>query len=98
VKAIARIDVMLKPGISDVQGQVVERSLPAMGWENVSGVRVGKHLELVVEGPTLEALEQQIEEMCERFLANTVIESYEVVVEAVGGAGGQSERSKRPPA
>ena len=81
MKAIAKIDVMLKPGISDVQGQVVERSLPAMGWENVSGVRVGKHLELVVEGASLEVLKEQIEQMCEKFLANTVIESYTVTVE-----------------
>jgi phosphoribosylformylglycinamidine synthase subunit PurS len=81
VKALARIDVMLKPGISDVQGQVVERSLPAMGWENVSGVRVGKHLELVVEGTSLEALKEQVEKMCEAFLANTVIESYSVELE-----------------
>ena len=81
VKAVAKIDVMLKQGISDVQGQVVERSLPALGWENVSGVRVGKHLELVVEGASLEALKEQVEQMCERFLANTVIESYSVEVE-----------------
>jgi phosphoribosylformylglycinamidine synthase len=81
VKAVARIDVMLKPGISDVQGQVVERSLPAMGWENVSDVRVGKHLELVVEGASLDALREQVEKMCESFLANTVIESYTVELE-----------------
>ncbi len=81
IKAIAKIDVMLKPGISDVQGQVVERSLPAMGWENVSGVRVGKHLELVVEGASLDALKEQVEKMCEVFLANTVIESYSVELE-----------------
>jgi phosphoribosylformylglycinamidine synthase PurS subunit len=83
VRAVARIDVMLKPGISDVQGRVVERSLPAMGWENVSGVRVGKHLELVVEGPSLETLREQVEAMCERFLANTVIESYTVELEPI---------------
>lgn len=81
VKALARIDVMLKRGISDVQGQVVERSLPAMGWENVSDVRVGKHLELVVEGPSADALREQVEKMCESFLANTVIESYSIEVE-----------------
>ena len=69
---------MLKPGISDVQGQVVERSLPALGWENVSGVRVGKHLEFEVEGASLDVLKAQVEQMCERFLANTVIESYRV--------------------
>jgi phosphoribosylformylglycinamidine synthase subunit PurS len=73
--------VMLKPGISDVQGQVVERSLPAMGWENVSDVRVGKHLELVVEGTSIDDLKQQVEKMCEAFLANTVIESYAVELE-----------------
>lgn len=83
IKALARIDVMLKPGISDVQGQVVERSLPAMGWENVSGVRVGKHLELVVEGSSIDTLREQVEKMCEAFLANTVIESYTVEVEQI---------------
>ncbi|MCA1831034.1 MAG: phosphoribosylformylglycinamidine synthase subunit PurS [Actinobacteria bacterium] len=83
LRAVAKIDVMLKPGISDVQGQVVERSMPALGWQNVSEVRVGKHLELVVEGASIDALEQQVEQMCERFLANTVIESYTVdIVEA----------------
>jgi phosphoribosylformylglycinamidine synthase len=83
VRAVAKIDVMLKPGISDVQGQVVERSLPAMGWENVSGVRVGKHLELVVEGASLDELQIQVEKMCEAFLANTVIESYSVSLEPI---------------
>jgi phosphoribosylformylglycinamidine synthase subunit PurS len=81
VRAVAKIDVMLKPEISDVQGQTVERSLPALGWENVSGVRVGKHLELTVEGTSLDDLKSQVEQMCERFLANTVIESYSVQVE-----------------
>ena len=80
---MAKIDVMLKPGISDVQGQVVERALPALGWENVSGVRVGKHLELVVEGASLEALREQVEKMCEVFLANTVIESYSFELEPI---------------
>lgn len=81
VRAVAHIDVMLKPGISDVQGQVVERSLPAMGWENVRDVRVGKHLELVVEGASIDELRAQVEQMCESFLANTVIESYTVEIE-----------------
>jgi phosphoribosylformylglycinamidine synthase len=47
----------------------------------VSGVRVGKHLELDVEGPSLDEIRAQVEAMCERFLANPVIESYTVTVE-----------------
>ncbi len=73
---------MLKPGISDVQGQVVERSLPALGWENVSGVRVGKHLEFEIEGSSVESIREQVEQMCERFLANTVIEGFRVDIDA----------------
>jgi phosphoribosylformylglycinamidine synthase len=74
---------MLKAEIADPQGQTVEKALPALGWENVSGVRVGKHLELVVEGASLDALHEQIEQMCERFLANPVIESYSVELEQI---------------
>lgn len=81
VKAVARIDVMLKPEIADPQGQTVEKALPALGWENVSAVRVGKHLELVVEGPSLDKLREQVEQMCERFLANPVIEGYTITLE-----------------
>ena len=81
VKALAKIDVMLKEGISDVQGQVVERSLPAIGFDNVRSVRIGKHLELEVEGASLDAVKAEVEQMCERFLANPVIESYSIRVE-----------------
>lgn len=83
MRARALIDVMPRPGIADPQGQTVERSLPALGWENVSGVRVGKHLELMVEGPSIDAVRHQVEEMCRRFLTNPVIESYEFSLEPV---------------
>ena len=81
VKARARIDVMLKPEIADPQGRTVEKALPTLGWENVSDVRVGKHLELLLEGPSIDALREQVEAMCERFLANPVIESYTVTLD-----------------
>jgi phosphoribosylformylglycinamidine synthase subunit PurS len=81
VKARARIDVMLKPEIADPQGRTVEKALPTLGWENVSDVRVGKHLELLLEGASLDALREQVEAMCERFLTNPVIESYTVTLD-----------------
>ncbi|HVL81463.1 MAG TPA: phosphoribosylformylglycinamidine synthase subunit PurS [Actinomycetota bacterium] len=81
VRALARIEVTLKPGIADPQGQTVERSLPAMGWENVSEVRIGKHLELALEGESLDALREQVDEMCRAFLTNPVMEQYGFTLE-----------------
>ena len=64
-----------KEGILDPQGQAVERALPALGFEGVSEVRIGRLVELEVEDST------RIPEMCERLLANPLIEDYEVQVE-----------------
>ncbi|HEX9765211.1 MAG TPA: phosphoribosylformylglycinamidine synthase subunit PurS [Nitriliruptorales bacterium] len=69
------IDVMLKPEILDPQGRAVERALPGLGYDGVSGVRVGKHLELTVDAQDDE-LSARVEKMCADFLTNPVIESY----------------------
>lgn len=76
----ATVDVMLKPGISDPQGQTIERAMPALGFEGVSGVRVGKRITLTVDAADADTARAKVEEMCERLLANPVIESYEVSV------------------
>ncbi len=68
------IDVMLKPEILDPQGRAVERALPDLGFDGVQHVRVGKHLELEVEGDA--DLEARIEKMCADFLTNPVIETW----------------------
>jgi phosphoribosylformylglycinamidine synthase PurS subunit len=70
----ARVLIRPKEGILDPQGQAVERALPALGFEGVSHVRIGRLVELEVEDPS------RLEEMCERLLANPLIEDYEVVV------------------
>jgi phosphoribosylformylglycinamidine synthase len=69
------IDVLLKHEILDPQGRAVERALPGLGFDGVSDVRVGKHLELDVdaEGDELAA---QVDKMAVDFLTNPVIESY----------------------
>lgn len=74
----ARVSVMLKPGIADPQGQTIERALPALGFDGVGGVRVGKRIELELEAPDPQRARSLVLEMCERLLANPVIESYEV--------------------
>ena len=69
-----------KEGILDPQGQAVERALPALGYEDVSNVHVGRLVELDVDGDG--DVEAQVREMCERLLANPLIESYEVQLQA----------------
>ena len=76
----ATVEVMLKSGIADPQGQTIERAMPALGFEGVSGVRVGKRITLTLDAPEADTARARVEEMCERLLANPVIESYEVTV------------------
>jgi phosphoribosylformylglycinamidine synthase len=76
----ARVNVKLKPGIADPQGQTIERALPALGYDGVTDVRVGKLIELQVEAGGPDEAREKVEEMCRRLLANPVIESYEVSV------------------
>jgi len=71
----ARVHVMLKNGVLDPQGEAVRHALGAMGFDGVNGVRQGKVIELdLAEGAT----EADVNAMCEKLLANTVIESYSV--------------------
>ena len=71
----ARVDVMLKNGVLDPQGEAVKHALGALGVQGVEGVRQGKVIELELADGTTEAT---VRDMCERLLANTVIESYTV--------------------
>ena len=71
----ARVHVMLKTGVLDPQGEAVKHALGAMGFDGVNGVRQGKVIELDLADGTDEAA---IADMCEKLLANTVIESYRV--------------------
>jgi len=77
--------VQLKAGLLDPQGKAVEGSLPAMGWTNVSGVRVGRHVELMIEADSEQAAQDQAEEMAQRLLSNPVIEDFQILrAEQVG--------------
>ena len=70
-----RIRVLVRPkaGILDPQGQAVERALPALGFDGVANVHVGRLIELDVSDPA------RVPEMCEKLLANPLIEDYEIV-------------------
>jgi phosphoribosylformylglycinamidine synthase len=70
----ARVLIRPKEGILDPEGQTVERALPALGFHGVSDVRIGRLVELDVTDPA------RMEEMCEKLLANPLVEDYEVVL------------------
>jgi phosphoribosylformylglycinamidine synthase len=78
--------ISLRPGLLDPQGKAVEGSLPAMGWTNVSDVRVGKHVELTVDADSPREARAQVEEMARRLLSNPVIEDFRILTaEEVAG-------------
>jgi phosphoribosylformylglycinamidine synthase subunit PurS len=74
----ARIEVGHRPGILDPQGGVIERALPALGYGNVSHVRVGKSIRLRVDAADEGDARTQVEEMCVRLLSNPVIEDFTI--------------------
>ncbi|MEM7024387.1 MAG: phosphoribosylformylglycinamidine synthase subunit PurS [Pseudomonadota bacterium] len=77
----ARIHVRLKDGVLDPQGAAIGRALEHLGFEGVGGVRQGKLIELELDETDRANAERQLEEMCERLLANPVIETYAVSLE-----------------
>jgi len=76
----ARIKIMLKSGVLDPQGEAIKQALNNIGFESVSGVRQGKVIELEVDGSNKNEVRSEIENMCNKMLANTVIENFEIEV------------------
>jgi phosphoribosylformylglycinamidine synthase subunit PurS len=76
----AFVEVQLRPGIADPQGATIERALPALGFSGVSGVRAGKSFRLQVEAADNGEARRVVEELCNRLLANPVIEEASVSI------------------
>lgn len=76
----ARVTVTLKNGVLDPQGKAIEGSLGALGFDGVDSVRQGKVFDLSINGEDAKAAEKSISQMCEKLLANTVIENYHVEI------------------
>ena len=76
------VEVQLRPGIADPQGATIERALPALGFDGVRNVRVGKAMRFTVDANDAAAAEAEVVEMCGRFLTNPVIEDAVVTITA----------------
>jgi phosphoribosylformylglycinamidine synthase len=76
----ARVTVMLKSGVLDPQGEAVRHALGSLGFAGVNGVRQGKLIELDLAETDRTKAEAEVKAMCDKLLANTVIESYRVEI------------------
>ena len=72
----AKVHVTLKQGILDPQGKAIEHALDSLGFKNAANVRVGKYMELDVNETDKAKAEAQVRSMCEKLLANTILEEY----------------------
>src|SRR6185295_7383570 len=78
----ARIHITLKPGILDPQGKAIEHALATLGYRSVSHVRVGKHIELELDEAAIPDADAHVKAMCDKLLANTIIEEYAYELES----------------
>ena len=76
----ATVHVFLKNGVLDVQGKAVENALHGLGWPSVANARVGRVIEFDLAATDAAAAQAEVKAMCEKLLANTVIESYRVEI------------------
>ena len=74
----AKVHVTLKNGVLDPQGKAIQHTLASLGFDGVNGVRQGKFLELDLAETDATAAKAALTEMCEKLLANTVIENYDI--------------------
>ena len=77
----ARVHVTLKTGVLDPQGKAIEQALGSLGFDGVSGVRQGKVIDLALDEDDPDKARASLEAMCEKLLANTVIENYAIELE-----------------
>lgn len=76
----AKVHVTLKPGVLDPQGEAVRHSLGTLGFDGIDGVRQGKVIELDLTDTDEDAARKRVEDMCQKLLANTVIENYAIEI------------------
>ena len=76
----ARIKIMLKNGVLDPQGEAIKHALNNIGFESVTGVRQGKVIELEIDGSDKAQVRSELDKMCNKLLANTVIENFEIEI------------------
>ena len=75
------VEVSLREGVADPQGSTIERAVPTLGFDGVSGVRVGKSIRFSIDAADEDSARSQVQELCDRFLTNPVIEDSAISIE-----------------
>ena len=78
---LAKIHITLKKDVLDPQGKVIANSLSDLGFESIQSVRQGKYIEIILDGDNKDAAANKLNQMCEKLLANLVIEDYSVEID-----------------
>lgn len=76
----ARVVIALKPGLLDAQGRTIKNALGSLGFKGVNGVRMGKYIEIKLNRRSTASAKRDVERMCQKLLANPVVETYRVEV------------------
>ena len=77
----AKINITLRQGILDVQGKTVEKALHSIEFQNISNVRIGKRVELIIDAESVESANIIVEDACKKLIANPIIEDYEIIID-----------------
>jgi phosphoribosylformylglycinamidine synthase len=78
---LAKIHITLKKDVLDPQGKVIANSLSDLGFEGIQSVRQGKYIEIILDGDNKDAAASKLNQMCEKLLANLVIEDYSIEID-----------------
>ena len=87
----AKICITLKAGLLDAQGKTVKSALESLGFKGVADVRVGKYIELELNGSRAASAKADVERMCKKLLANPVVETYRIEIAEGSGLGARGE-------
>lgn len=82
---LAKVYVQYRPTVSDPQGQTIRGGLHQLGFESVTSVRAGKYMEITLDADSEDAAGEQVRDMCDKLLANPVIEDYRFEIEPLSG-------------
>ena len=89
----AKVYITLKPGLLDAQGKTIKDALESLGFKGVKDVRMGKYIEIELNGAKAASAKREVERMCQKLLANPIVETYSIEIAGGSGLGVRGKRN-----